>query len=132
MRLLIINLFIYLTILSACGPNYEKEATSLYQEVMALHDEVMPKMSDINKAKKKLNELKDDENGVVMDAQIEALVQADDAMMNWMYQFKNPESNDFKANIEYLKIQKEKMVEVKTIMLKTIDDANLLIQQFEK
>ena len=70
------------------GPNQ-----ALYDEVMNIHDEVMPKMNDLYKAKaaltKQLNEnpdLSDDEKQEIRD-KIARIDSASEGMMVWMRQF---------------------------------------------
>ncbi|HEY3401911.1 MAG TPA: hypothetical protein VGK59_00910, partial [Ohtaekwangia sp.] len=73
---------------SETGPNQ-----ALYDEVMKVHDEVMPKMNDIYKLKqdlkKKLDESKDlaDDKRKEIEATIAQLDSASDGMMVWMREF---------------------------------------------
>ena len=43
-------------LVSSCGPDQKAIESKKFKEVMAVHDEVMPKMSNIRKLKKALEE----------------------------------------------------------------------------
>lgn len=131
MKLLISILFISLAFLTSCGQKTDTAYDKLYDEVMVIHDEVMPEMGTINKAKKALKKMKTDDNAALIDAQIQKLEDADEAMMSWMHQFKKPKNEDPKANIAYLKEQKVKIQEVKDIMLSTIAESQNMINKTE-
>jgi hypothetical protein len=100
----------------------------LYQKVMAIHDEVMPKMNDIHKLKKQLEEeIKNspdlvEERKQQIESRIKQLNEANENMMQWMRQF-NPE--DYKADKEeYLNYLNEELKSVKKVkedMLKALE-----------
>ena len=131
MKLLIPILLISLAFMTSCDQKKDAAYDALYDEVMVIHDEVMPEMGTINKAKKALKKMKTDENAKIIDAQIQSLEDADEAMMSWMHQFKKPKNEDPKANIAYLTEQKVKIQEVKDIMLSTIAEAQEMINKNE-
>lgn len=122
--------YILLTILFtmgliSCNQDVAKSKASgsdqLYKEVMAVHDEVMPKMSQIHKLKKELrNHLESAEESQKQEIldQITYLQKADDAMMDWMHDLNVPEDETAKA--AYLKGQMPLIKEVKNIMLDAI------------
>ena len=101
----------------------------LYQKVMAIHDEVMPKMNDIYKLKKELEkeiaESPDlvEERKQAIENRINQLNEASESMMQWMRDF-DPES--FKQNeeeyLKYLNDELEKVNKVKDTMLKALED----------
>ncbi len=105
------------------------EEDELYEKVMAIHDEVMPKMNDLHKLKKQLEEeIKNspdlvEERKQQIENRIKQLDEASESMMQWMRQF-NPE--DFKADKEeylnYLNEELEKVNNVKDEMLKALED----------
>lgn len=126
MRLILI-LFLT-TMLSACktksGDTAEapvSQSTSLYDEVMAIHDEVMPEMATIHRLKKQLEDAGTPENSVITGTQIKSLNEADDAMMSWMAMFKLPENKVQEA--AYLESEKIKITEVRNQMYKAMEDA---------
>lgn len=101
----------------------------LYQKAMAVHDEVMPKMNDIYKLKKQLEEeIKNSPDMVVekkqtIEIRIKQLNTASESMMQWMRDF-DPEGHkaDKKEYIEYLKSEIEKVNKVKEDMLTALEE----------
>ncbi len=89
---------------------------ALYEEVMAVHDEVMPKTEEIYKLKK---ELKDkiastpnlaSEKKKQLEQLISELDSADRSMMDWMHHFTPlPDTAKIEAAREYLENEMEKI-----------------------
>ncbi|MFZ1703596.1 MAG: hypothetical protein WAT79_04580 [Saprospiraceae bacterium] len=95
----------------SCKHHHGPVANPLYNEVMAIHDEVMPQMGPMNKLKKKLKTLKEEnpESKDVILSTIVLLENADEGMMDWMANFKVPEeANEATTYLqnEKIKIQK--------------------------
>ncbi len=126
--------------LVACGKNadqhdHESNSTdspnqALYDQVMDIHDEVMPKMDDIMKLKRQLQEEIANTPDMVVErkAQLEQIISnldsASYAMMDWMHKFNPlPDSVDQEKAREYLESEMEKVKKVKTQMLESIDKA---------
>lgn len=74
--------------LLTCGHKGDKN-DPLYKEVMAIHDEVMPKMSTMHKIKKQLRQLPNSSEKEVLNL-LQNLDEADEAMMVWMADFDPP------------------------------------------
>ncbi len=70
-----------------------------YDEIMRIHDEVMPEMSTMRRYKKKL--LKKGKSDDIMQA-VTDLTKADERMMDWMAEFKMPKDVSEKERISYL------------------------------
>lgn len=119
MRILI--LIFIMSVLAACG-NTAVKKDPLYKKVMAIHDEVMPKMSDIHTLKKKIKKSKSSTTDEAMDL-LKQLKDADEGMMSWMHQFKLP--SDDKATTSYLKNELTKVQKV-------ADDINNSIAKAKK
>lgn len=103
---------------------------ALYDEVMKVHDEVMPKMNDIYKLKEDLKKDIADAPGMVeskrkeIESAILQLDAASEAMMDWMRNFNPlPDSLGEENAREYLEVQKVKVDKVKEEMLRAIDEA---------
>lgn len=126
--------------LVACSKNadqHDHESNSndspnqaLYDQVMDVHDEVMPKMDDIMKLKRQLQEEIANTPDMVVErkAQLEQIISnldsASYAMMDWMHKFNPlPDSVDQEKAREYLESEMEKVKKVKTQMLESIDKA---------
>jgi hypothetical protein len=103
---------------------------SLYDEVMKVHDEVMPKMDDIYKLKEKLKKQLADAPAMVeekkkdVEKTILQLDSASEGMMVWMRNFNPiPDSLGEEKARKYLEEQKVKVTKVKEDMLKAIEEA---------
>lgn len=103
----------------------------LYQEVMAIHDAVMPEMGTIHAYKKELKILKNSfsNENKILDA-IQLLNQADDGMMDWMAAFKVPVNKD-SVQI-YLEQEKIKIQKVSDDMYASMSSAKILIDSLKK
>jgi hypothetical protein len=104
---------------------------ALYNEVMKIHDEVMPKMDDIHKAKQELKEkITNNPNmsqaeRIKVDAMIAKLDSAGEGMMVWMRQFK-PQADSVEGEEkarEYLENEIERVKKVRENMLRALDQA---------
>jgi hypothetical protein len=132
MRLFRLFLVLLSILIISCGPPKDPAYQKLYDEVMVIHDDVMPKMTDINRAKKKLRKLKDGTNDELITLQIEQLDAADEAMMSWMHEFDSPELPTLEENLEYLNAEKDKIQAVSDQMLQSLKEADLLIKTYPK
>src|SRR6478735_8150516 len=103
---LIVKLMVIVLIgtMTNCG---EKEK-SLYDQVMDIHDEVMPKMNDIHKMKKALKDSiantpdMPEETKLKFGQTILRLDSAGNSMMVWMREFNPPEASDKEAFNKYM------------------------------
>lgn len=107
------------------GPNQ-----ALYDQVMDVHDEVMPKMDEIMKLKRELQDKIANSPDMVVERkeQLEKVISnldsASTAMMNWMHEFNPlPDSVDQERAREYLESEMERIRKVKTLTLESIDKA---------
>lgn len=133
MNLILKYIFPVMFLLLGCGQNRSTEEEMLYKEVMAIHDDVMPKMRDINEAKKALRKLSDEENSTSeVDSLIKKLDDADEAMMSWMHDFKPKKSEDKEVNMTYLSEEKLKISDVREVMLEAIAAAESYISEKSK
>lgn len=124
------------TLFFACEDPLQKEREQLYQEVMAIHDEVMPKMSSIRKGQKDLKamiknveEPTDPAKIKEYKAALEQLNTASQVMIDWMKQFSTPtvEIPNEEA-IQYLKEQKKSVTIMRDAMLKNMNAARKVIE----
>lgn len=93
---------------------------ALYDEVMKIHDEVMPKMNDIYKMKEELKkQIADapdmvDEKRKELEAKIANLEEAMRSMMEWMREFNPPADSLGEETVrEYLEGQLESVKKVR-------------------
>jgi len=110
-----------------CAPSNQE----LYEEVMAVHDEVMPKMDDLYKLKRALKEkvasdsLEEAEKANLVQA-IAKIDSASEGMMGWMREFDPPKEVTEDELRSYLEAEMKKVVKVKQDMLSAIENANAL------
>lgn len=123
-------------LVSACKPNFDStEVNKIYDEVMVVHDDVMPKMGDIHKTKKKLKKMLHEQlenadssrSNIIMS--IKKLEEADEAMMQWMSDFKSEyKGATQEETITYYKDQKDQISQIAQEMLSSIKEGQKLIK----
>lgn len=124
-------------VLSACNQDGEK-VQEMEKEVMAIHDEVMPRMGTINTLQKSLRSRISSldslqQEGVVSNTQagqrLKALelklelTTADSLMMDWMYTYRGDSAKALPgpAAMEYFRLEKDKIQLVKERTDKSIE-----------
>ena len=117
-------------------------------DVFAIHDEVMPKMSDMMKLRKQLNQrislldsakatesaavtLRTDEEKEQAKLLSRNLTNADSLMMNWMSQYKGDTLTKLPPDdaLRYLSEQKDQITDVKTKFNASIDQARQFLDK---
>jgi len=125
----IILFFLVISFFSAC-----KEKSTLEGEVIAIHDEVMPKMGEIHVAKKKLKKILAETQEESVKTEISILISnlenADEGMMDWMHNWKVPENDP--EMTAYLLKERDKITKVKLNMLNSLDAANSFVAKSNK
>ena len=116
-------LIVLLLSIASCGGKEKSKQEVLLDKVMAVHDEVMPKMGDLMSYKRQLNERIEElhaegiEDNASKIAQLrkaaDDLQNSHDEMMSWMHQFdKNFKGMVEKEIMDYLKDQMKKIEQV--------------------
>ncbi|HYF66611.1 MAG TPA: hypothetical protein VD884_00685 [Ohtaekwangia sp.] len=119
---------------SKASEPYQEESgnQALYDEVIRVHDEVMPKMSDMYVLKQKLTAKMDSvsaEKKAELKSTIQRLDSASNAMNVWMRQFDpKPDSAGVEEARQYLESEMKKINKVKAETLKAIDEARKKVQ----
>ncbi len=111
-------------------PTENSPNQALYDQVMEVHDEVMPKMNDLYQAKTKLTTrlketpgLSENEKKEIQD-KISRLDSANESMMVWMRQFDPiPDSLGEEKAKAYLETELVKVNKVKENILEALKDA---------
>ena len=104
-----------------CAPTSGNETDLLYQEIMDVHDEVMPKMGKIRNLEKQFRSAAlTSPNATELMSQAEVLASANEAMMNWMRNFNNDFQGLDEEKKEYLLGQKKQVYQVKELMNSSI------------
>lgn len=103
---------------------------ALYEEVMAVHDDVMPKADEIYQLKKELQDKIAKTPDLVADKKkqldqiIAELDSADHSMMDWMHKFNPlPDSANQETAREYLENEMEKIKKVRELINGSIQKA---------
>ena len=102
-------------IMVGCKDGKQEEINKLKAEVLEVHDRVMAERGTMLKLRKNLKnaaEKTTDSTGVFSKAAMQ-ITAADDAMMEWMHQFKMPEEGtEPEEMITYLKSEKKRMMAI--------------------
>ncbi len=121
---------------SCKNKNVDPELQSLMDNVMAVHDEVMPKMGEIHKLKKQLKkELKNNleevsEKRSKILQHMTALDDADEGMMNWMAEYKKlSKLEEDQDPMSYYQAEQVKIDKVRDDMLSSIENAKLFLNE---
>lgn len=103
---------------------------ALYNQVMDIHDEVMPKMDDLYKYKREFLERIANTPGMPPDQKlsleklISLLDSANQSMMNWMHNFNPPsDSVDRETTREYFETEMERIKKVRDLTNETLEKA---------
>lgn len=124
MKYLIITTIALLSLASCKHSHPGMEDNPLYSEVMAVHDSIMPKMSEIHDLKDELKAFTESPAKDQVMAAMGDLDKADEAMMEWMANFKMPED---KTQLEtYLSNQKTEINQVAAQMYSAMEQATRL------
>lgn len=121
-----------LIILQSChqySKDDEQKTNPLYNQVMAIHDSVMPEMSTIHTLKRKLKAIENPDKKDLVYKKIKDLDEADEAMMSWMASFKVPD--DTSAVEIYLSGEKEKISVISNLIFQSINDARDLLDSLQ-
>ena len=119
-------------------PDEVKVQQALYDDIMLVHDEMMPKMEDLMRIRGEVQEIKDSLKAAGIDEDIDVLVStiqmvenADESMMNWMRNFEPVSSEESHENImAYYTDQKNKMDSVKLIMEEAIGKGQAILSDY--
>ncbi|MFN2260501.1 MAG: hypothetical protein ABR595_00350 [Psychroflexus sp.] len=155
-KILKISLLSLVLSLGSCQSNNNEEESKAFdkqmKETVQIHDDVMPKMGEINSMIKKLEAKKEevksesegveDETMLTYDEAIKNLKDAHDLMMSWMKNFSNTfsrtEINDglqakdkdsIKAKMKLLNTQYESAEEMKKAITEALENAQKLLAQ---
>jgi anaerobic selenocysteine-containing dehydrogenase len=133
----LVYFLVLVVVVAACSNEEKEKKEALLAEVMAAHDEVMPKMGELRQVAKALKTKADSLETVAdqdFSAQVSSLREAakkiedaNEGMMEWMRQFQMPDNESPIAEVlVYLQEQKEKVEKVKDDMLKSLEEGKAL------
>ena len=114
---------------TASDPVDDESNQALYEQVMEIHDEVMPKMDDMYKRKKELQDRiastpdMPEAEKLALEQTIQQLDSANNSMMVWMRQFNPPtDSANQEALREYLESQLEMVKKMREDVLEALEN----------
>ena len=116
-------LFIIIIILGSCNSEFvSSEVKESYEEVMLIHDEIMPEVSTIRRLKKKVAKVDDSRN--TKPELIKQLEDANEGMMDWMSKFDLDKKASEQQQLDYLSLEKKRVAKVSDDMVKAMKSAN--------
>lgn len=128
--------FCVLLLLSSCGQDYDTQAE--IDKIMAIHDEVMPKMSQVMKLKKQVLQMADESKDSLQVKKLHELAhildQSNEGMMVWMRQWSksaNPhieEKTDIELRKAFFAAQTEKVIQVRNDINSSIIKAESVLR----
>ena len=129
MRYLILLFSILIT--TSCKKEFiTPEVKILYESVMAVHDEVMPEISTMNKLKRRIKKV-DPSSSQSLDL-LKRLEDADEGMMSWMAEFKLNKKANASDQVIYLKEEQLRIEKVSKDMRSIIIDVKAYLEKLDK
>ena len=130
MKLLRWSYLFLLMFLWGCVSKSGSQIDLLFQDIMDVHDEVMPKMGKIRNLEKRCRSVAlTSPDSTELMRQAESLASANEAMMDWMRNFKNDFQGFDEEKREYLLDQKMQVHQVKELMNSSILQSEELIDR---
>lgn len=122
-------------------PAEAKAEETMHDQIMAVHDEVMPKMDIIMNVKgqllEKLDSLRDLSNSPettieLISSSVAALEEADENMMNWMRNWNPPaDTVSHDKKMDFYKVQQKAIDMVSNNMKQSIDSATMVLKSIQ-
>ncbi|MBX2956418.1 MAG: hypothetical protein KF846_09690 [Cyclobacteriaceae bacterium] len=136
MKKLLILFASLIILFTSCSPKKTEEDTNkvLYNQVMDIHDEVMPSMDELYKLKKQLTEKIENSPDLVEEKrqEIEQTIllidSASKGMMRWMREFKPEEYKEVELT-KYLESEMKRVQTVKETMQDALDKGRKTTQE---
>ena len=132
------NIFLALSILFlfACNSQEGTPWEAQYDEVMVIHDEVMPEISTIVKLQSKLKKFEESQGDSMPEAMKNTigelrrtLTQAEEGMFDWMHAFKKPDRNQDPEKVKaYLASEMVKITKVSQDMKSSISNTEAFLK----
>ncbi len=131
------NTFFLLSLLflvAACDDGSKKQIEALKQETMAVHDEAMKDLAEMNRVSRKLKEFQivatmTPEQSARFTEVLVAIDRADAGMSAWMGEYKDPEGKPADEAILYLQDQKQKIEKNRDDIRAALNEGKKLLPQ---
>ena len=129
----------FFTLFMSCKDENKESESKINQDIMAVHDDVMPKMAEVNRLKRKLSLYKDDvpeDNAEMKDSLINAILllsKMEDNMNDWMgnYKYPNPDATHEEL-LKYLSGQRDTVKQLSNDIYLSIGIANGFLKNAPK
>lgn len=117
--------------MNACQETEQKTKEVLNEQVMQLHDKLMPQTEEIIQLKSSLDSLSTGKDSTHVKNLIFSLTKAENEMMNWMHHFSldSLEHLDVTNQVNYLQSQYKQLKSVETITDSTLNAAKKYISK---
>jgi len=137
-----VPLFVILasSLIIGCGANSDAaQIDKRVKEVMAIHDEVMPKMDVMvdheNKLKALMPSVTDETERGHLERQVGQLEEAGELMMSWMRKFSIPsqeKGNKIEDIMSYLDQEEKQIIVVRDAMNASLEEAMETVKNYKK
>ncbi len=122
-----------ITLLFSCGSNKQDEIKEMKDQVIEIHDEVMPRMGELNKVRKDLllqadSFIETDSVKAISFTKAVANIEGSEkSMRNWMLNFELEYEGTDEEIIHYLKDQKKAILQVQEEMNGSIEKGKAIL-----
>ncbi|MFM6947562.1 MAG: hypothetical protein ACKOWQ_00980 [Aquirufa sp.] len=115
----------------SCQQAEEKTKEVLNEQVMNLHDKLMPQTEEIIQLKSQLDSISTGKDSTHVKNLIRSLTKAENEMMDWMHHFSldSLEQMDVKNQVKYLQLQFNQLKSVENITDSTLNAAKKYISK---
>jgi len=134
----LVIVFFPILLLLSCNSDRKKNPVlaNMHDEVMEVHDEVMPKISRIKKQQKQLkikvgSEAYTPEQKSEMTMAINLLEKSEKAMFDWMKAFEKPDYEQTETAAKYYESEMERITTVSQMMYKSMDKGDELLKKYK-
>ncbi len=115
-----------LMITQGCNSIDNPEVKALHEEVMEIHDRVMPEMSTTRKLRKALS---NQQSNPQIEGMVNALSNAEEVMMDWMAEYKIPKEAKIEDQLKYLEQEKIKAKNMEQLFINAISQAKSYLEE---
>lgn len=129
-----LTILLFALLLVSCGPSKKEELKTLKEEVINIHDEVMPKMGELRRARKDLLLQADSlmevnpDRAAMLTTVADEIGEANENMMKWMRAYE-PEFEGTDEEIkQYLEDQKKAIQQVKEDMMGSLEKGRKILE----
>lgn len=135
MKTLMLPFIVCFLLISSCKPEIKQDEKQVYDEMMDIHNRVMPKMGEVNKLKRDLmtfNHGLDEKNLVLKDSVLNNILKlsdSEDRMSDWMTAISDRNKKVEPAKmLQFLKNEKDSIISIENEVLLNSANARELMK----